>query len=347
MARAIITPELSDMIRSMRLQNRYTSSELANSINKSTAFISRIENGIIKTIDTDDLYRILKELIKENSESKIAEDIYNSLTIKYTSEEIKNQLWFTNYETVKCQIPIPVALIDDINTRLMKTNATRELLLQRINSNESLPEKEAKNESIPLNQWYTSKLGDQSYRSIKIHITEKQLSSILNKSTQSCAYIFIMAISFYLFKIERYNEKITLTDAENLELMNTVTNYLNSYKYYSTSEKNRLLRGAKSQEEYRKILTSFDVEYYDLIIDIISGIKYASERNISDTNDKLRAFDKNMHWDLGFMLKIISLGYSDLEAITVTEKKKLIQDIEKIIKDYKDRNDGEQSIEYY
>ena len=156
-----------------------------------------------------------------------------------------------------------------------------------------------------------------------------------------------MAISFYLFKIERYNGKITLTDAENLELMNTVTNYLNSYKYYSTSEKNRLLRGAKSQEEYRKILTSFDVEYYDLIIDIISGIKYASERNISDTNDKLRAFDKNMHWDLGFMLKIISLGYSDLEAITVTEKKKLIQDIEKIIKDYKDRNDGEQSIEYY
>ena len=51
MPRAIVTPELAETLRSIRLKNKIQAKNLAAHIKKSPAFISKLENGNIQTID--------------------------------------------------------------------------------------------------------------------------------------------------------------------------------------------------------------------------------------------------------------------------------------------------------
>ena len=115
MPRAIVTPELTETLRGIRLQNKIQAKNLAAHIGKSPAFISKLESGNIQTIDTKELYSILQFISGENSSTELAEQIYASLRFKYSSKEIEEQLWFTNYDTVECLLPIPEALIDDLS----------------------------------------------------------------------------------------------------------------------------------------------------------------------------------------------------------------------------------------
>lgn len=345
MSRVVVTNELSDTLRDFRIRNNIQSTDLSLQLNKSPAFISRIEKGNVKTIDSDIFYNLLKCLIREESDIQIAEDIYHSLTFKYSSEEIKKQLWFTNFETVKCYIPIPSSLIDDINNRLSILKITREYLLYRINSNESIPKDEIGNSSIPCNQWYKSSRDDRI--NIIISFKSELLNAILDKVKISTPYIYLMAISYYLFKIEKYGDLTEIPVEDNLILMEKVTEYLNGFKFYSVSEKNKMIACSKTQEEYRQILNSFDVENIELVNKILSFIRYASDRNITDTNDKLKLLYKNMNWDLGFILKAFSLDFYKLDSLSFTEKKSLIEDINDLITKYLINSTNQQPIEYY
>ena len=63
MPRAIVTPELAETLRGIRLQNKIQAKSLAAYIGKSPAFISKLESGNIQTIDTKELYSILQFII--------------------------------------------------------------------------------------------------------------------------------------------------------------------------------------------------------------------------------------------------------------------------------------------
>lgn len=59
MPRAIVTPELAETLRGIRLQNKVQAKNLAAHIQKSAAYISKLENGNIQTIDTKSYIRFL------------------------------------------------------------------------------------------------------------------------------------------------------------------------------------------------------------------------------------------------------------------------------------------------
>ena len=63
MPRAIVTPELAETLRGIRLQNKIQAKSLAAYIGKSPAFISKLESGNIQTIDTKELYSILQRIV--------------------------------------------------------------------------------------------------------------------------------------------------------------------------------------------------------------------------------------------------------------------------------------------
>ena len=87
-------------------------------------------------------------------------------------------------------------------------------------------------------------------------------------------------------------------------------------------------------EEVYEILSSFDNANIEILSDIISGFRFASEHNIKTTNEQLQAFRQNMHWDLGFMLRVISLDFKSLEKTSFSNKKALISEMEKLVSKY-------------
>ena len=91
MPRAIVTPSLVETLRSIRLQNKIQAKQLALHIGKSPAYVSKLENGSIQTIDTEELNSILQFISGQEAPVELAEQIYKSLKLKYTAKEIEEQ----------------------------------------------------------------------------------------------------------------------------------------------------------------------------------------------------------------------------------------------------------------
>lgn len=347
MPRALVTAELAETLRSIRLRNKITAKSLAEHIDKSPAFISKLENGSILSVDTDELYSILQFISQESSTIELAEQIYKSLKLKYSAKEIEAQLWFVNYETVECLLPVPNSLVDDINTRISSLNITRQYLNSRINANEALPQEDIDNLSITYNQWYYQKQIGGSAHSIKIKLSEDQMNAILDKEYDLAPYVFVFCILYYTIKIEQFGTQIALSDEQNSNLMKETTEILNSHKFFSISERNALIAEKQSLDEIQDLLSSFDTANIEILSDIISGFRFASEHNIKLTNEQLSSFAENMHWDLGFMLRIISFDYTVLERTSVSNKKNLLAELEELISRYAGLSDAQNRIEEY
>ena len=183
--------------------------------------------------------------------------------------------------------------------------------------------------------------------SIKIKLSEDQLNRILDKAYDVAPYIFVFCILFYLLKIEKYQDTISITDEQNREIMKETADILGGFKFLSISEKNRLITEKQSQEEIQEILNSFDKDNIEILNDIIAGFQFASEHNIKSTNEQLKAFGENMHWDLGFMLRIISLNYTSLKETSVSNRKNLLAEIEALVKKYCELPKDQNRIETY
>lgn len=346
MPRAIVTPELAEVLRNIRVQNKIQSKALASHIGKSPAYISKLENGNIQTIDTDELYTILQFISGESNPSVLADQVYTSLKFKYSKKEIEEQLWFANYDTVHRQIPIPESLIDEIKGRMKDCEITPLQLLERINANEALSPEEKADDSIVYNQWYQSRL-DENAQSIKIRMTESQLEGILNRNIDVSPYVYLFCILFYVLKIERFKEQVQISVDENIELMKQTTRILNEHKFFSIIEKNTLISEKQSIDEIAQVLSSFDKDNIKIINDIISEFRLASEINIKETNEQLTKFRENMKWDLGFMLKMISLDFMSLRKTSVSNRRKLLLDIQQLISEYAKLPDNQNKIETY
>ncbi len=160
-------------------------------------------------------------------------------------------------------------------------------------------------------------------------------------------YVFVFCILFYLLKIERFKDKVSISEEENVELMQKTTTLLNSYKFLSISEKNRLISEKQSREEIQEILSSFDNDNNEILKDIFSGFLFASQHNIKATNEQLKAFGDNMHWDLGFMLRLISMQFASLKKTSVSNRKSLLSEIENLIQKYSNLPADQNRIETY
>lgn len=347
MPRAIVTPELAEMLRSVRISNNIQAKSLAEHIKKSPAYVSKLERGGIQTIDTEELYSILKYISNQENLVGLADQIYKSLKVKYSRKEIEEQLWFTNFDTVECLLPIPEALVAEMNTRISALGITRQYLNKRINANEALSAADIENDSIAFNQWYHQKEIGGNAQSIKIRLSENKQDGILDGRIDVAPYVFIFCIVFYLLKIEKFGDVVGISEEENAELMKETASLLNHHKFLSISEKNALLAEQSSLEDFNSLLSSFDKDNIDIINEILSGFNFASAQNIKSTNEQLKSFCQNMHWDIGFMLTLISRDFKRLDKTSVSNRKRLLQEIGDLIEKYADLPVEQNRIEEY
>lgn len=347
MAKTPVTPELANMLKALRLQKNIQAKDLAEKIDRSSAYITKLEKGDVKSIDNDLLDSILSFLTGGDTEGdELVEKIY-AIRKQYPSEEeIEEQLWFVNFDTILRRLPIPEKLISCLNDRISTNTIERSILLRRINNNEALTEDEKNDESIEFNRWFSPKKNN-SAQSIKILLEEKDLNDILDRKVTFASYIFVFSIAFYILKIERFGEQVVIGDEENSNLMRETTALLNQYKFYSLAEKSKKIANAETQEQINEIWNSFDTENQEILSDILSGFKFASELDIQTTNIRLKDFSSNMHWDIWFMLKLISCRYSDLDELSATMKKEFLNEVEALILKYKELPKAQKSVETY
>ena len=353
MAKYEVTPELGYTIKSARTQKNITAKSVAEHIKKSQSYMSRLEKAEIKTIDEEVLSSILmfiyrKEESDEPTLETILDSIYSTLELQYDDSEIEQQLWFYNYDTVVRRIPIPQALVDSFSEEMDKLGLTTAELCRRINANEGILPDIVNSDDYPFNKWQARVVNHKiALCFIKMKINEQDIISILSREVDKTNYVIAQAISYYILKIMLYGSRVVLTENENRDLTQRAKDYLNKYGFYSISEKNRLSKLAKNQDERDRLLSSFDRENQELVTKIVAGIKVFSDLDIQNSNRILSAVIRNMDWDLGFLMSLAGLRFHELEGLSHNKKTELLSKINRLIKEYKELPDQQKRIDFY
>lgn len=330
MKRIPITPELANFIRSARKDLKLTIKKLSACINKSPAYISKLETGRIHTIREEDLNEILDCLFGEHKNLEVfISPVSDTPQYVEQPEEHEEYISVYNFDMIIRQVPIPASLIDEINGMMEKSVISPEYLLQRINANESLPENIKKQKNPIVNKWFL--YNNSVYVYVSMEITE--LLNILQKVTKATSYTFILAIEFYLLKIIAENEVQNPSLIDTSKIMTLAEEKLNAHRFFSLYQKTRLLNNA-AEEEGRTLNTEHDNENDALLSRILIYLRLYSEISIINANQELQMLLRNLEWNSSFIMRLLSLRFFDIGDSSYTYKKSLLSDIGNLLEKY-------------
>lgn len=347
MAKIPLTIEVSEAIRELRLQNKIASKEIAGALGRSASYVSKIENGLIKTISEEELDLIFQIIFPSSKSAQERMDKLVEFQInKYGIDSSEDKAWFYNLDTVYRLIPIPNGLVSEIKDSLAETNISIEQLVDRINSNEDISDAERNDPSLPYNEWVESNDNDAKLI-IRMKLTVDEVKSILDGTIEVCNFVTMQAIVHYLFKARMFPEKTRLETKDLITLQNSWQELLDRHKFYTLSRKEKLLSQTRSKNQARSILNEFDFENQEAINTMLKFIKMASDMDVYNTNKALKQFITNLDWDYNFMLRVIGFDYASIGECSFSNRLQMLREIREIINKYKNMPEEQKKYDTY
>lgn len=347
MAKIPLTIETSDAIRALRLQNKITSKEVAGALGRSASYISKIENGLIKTISDEEFDQILKMVFPNSKSSQERLDKLVEFQLKkYGVDFSEDKVWFYNLDTVYRLIPVPTGLIEEINGILAETTVSIEQLVARINSNEDISETERNDPDLPYNEWAETNDSDAKMI-IRMKLRVDEVEAILNGTEEVCNFITMQAIVHYLFKFKLFPDKDVFDTSDLVFIQKQWQELLDKHKFYTLSRKEKLLSQTHTKNQAKSILNEFDIENQRVINEMLQFIKMASDMDVYTTNKSLKNFLSNLDWDYNFMLRVIGFDYASVGECSFSNKLQMLRDIREVINKYKNMPEDQKTLDTY
>lgn len=347
MSKLPLTIEMADTIRELRLQNKIASKDITATLGRSPSYISKIENGSIKSISEEEFDIILTMIFPEClSLQERLDKLVEYQVKKYGFDSREDWVWFQNLDTVYRLIPIPPELVSEINSLLEENGITIERLVERINGNEELCEEDRNNESLPYNEWF-ERSDSNSKMSIKMLLEKEEVELILNGKTEACNYVTMQAIMHYLFKIKLYPEDYSLADTALQMIQREWEPILDKHKFFTLSRKEMLLSQTRSKNQAKSILNEFDIENQEILNQLLKFIKMATDMDVLSTNKSLKQFVSNLEWDYNFMMRVVGFSFSSIENCSFSNKLQMLKEIREIVTKYQEMPEEQKSVEVY
>ena len=315
--------------------------------------MSRLEKGEIGTIDAQELSSILLFIYQNEDEKKpsldsILNSIFSTLELQFSDEEIEQQLWLLNFDTVARRIPIPEGLRSDIAVKMSDLGLTTAELCKRINANEGILPEIDQSEEYPYNEWQVYVENHKIvFTFIRMQVKEQEIDDILVGNVDSTSYVLLQSICYYIHKIERFGSQVQLSEEQNTSVYRETVDYLNQHQFYSMTEKNRLAKQARNQDERDRLISSFDKENQELVMDILANIRLFSELDIQRGNILLSSFVKNLQWDVAFTFSLAGMKFAELNNLSHSNRRKMLTEVKSLIEKYKNLPDQEKTINQY
>ena len=340
-------------LKEFRIKYKVKGKDIAELLDKSPAYISKLEKGQIHQIEKDELVKITNYITQSNDGyymfcEKIAE--------KADVQELNQNIMLMNFDLVDRKLPVNGDLVEDIRQRMESLGISSEELATYINQNEDLsfefllehkidPNLTEKNVWVPFQEADSI---EHPHSLIFLEVESKRIEAFIDGKINKCEYMFPYAMTYHLLKWEHKNLGEVLDDSLIDLCKNEAEEILLKHKFYSLSVQARCSEQSCSEEEYFKILNDFDINNMEYVSAILGEISFLSKYDVSYTNEKLKSIVENMEkCDASFVLAYMSLSLIGIKDLQTSMKKKFLQDVVELIKEYSDIIDTGENIERY
>lgn len=340
-------------LKEFRTQHQIKAKDIADFIGKSPAYISKLEKGQITQINKKELVKITNFITNSNEGYYLfCEKIASTAEPK----EFEQDNFLLNFDLIDRKIPISNELINEIRERMKSLNISLDDLTIYINQNEDLgpdflSEHRIDINSIEKNIWIPYQEADFTEASrnfILLEYKKERIESLINGKLHKCEYMLPFAILHHLLKISYKREGKTLDDDLIKNCQDEAEQILLKYKFYSLSVQSRLSAQSNTEEEYKKLLSSFDIENMEYISQILSGIQFLSSYDVEYTNKKLKVIVENFkECDVSFALAFMATPLLDIKELQSSMKKEFLNEVRKLIAKYTEFANKNDTIEKY
>ena len=335
MAELNVTQTLRDTIKKYRKSIHLRGDTLSRTLQKNTSYISQLETGKLKTIDSNLLYKIFDELFKDETveeKNRKIEEILTQSQLKLSEKELQRQNWLRVIDLQERLIPIPESIINYIKEQLIQLNISSEELINTINKNTSLYDSFSKKEIDEMedNKVYsvsvsdsTSPKGDYFYVYIKFNLPLSYIDDILNGKIVRCNFITLQGIVYNIFILQGIDSNEAYDQAEK---------FLAENKFYTMLQKQHL-----SSNDIQN-LAPYDLEFQKTLHHMMVFLSTINDRQPNFLNEILDTFVRNMVNEPTLTFSIISKDITPLHKMNDANKKNFIEDFKALIKQYEENS---------
>lgn len=317
-----VTKELARLLKEKRLSKGIKAKSFSEIICLNAAHISKIENGLIRSISHDTLCIWLQKLYgKEDYVSRI----YDSLRYWYSRKDISRQLWFTDLDFGRGVSLTPI-VVGYLNGLMKNASLAIESLYYEMSHNSVVEESElSKKES---DEWYFLSEKYPYPKYMKLNISFGRLTDILEDRVRTLRYCELFWILFYINSRILIKKVGTSLHSEEFQTVFEYTEKqlagwgISSVSYLKSNSSDKI----KSVSEKESIAGLNEIN------DIFRN---ASEQDSRLVSERLNAFRDSLKWDVGFMLKLVSLDYKT-NLDTFSKRKRLLEVIEQTVKEFQE-----------
>lgn len=338
MAKINMTEMLGTKLKELRIKKGVKSKDVALHIGKSAAYLTKLEKGEIKQLEQDVLIKIIHYI---TGDSEGFNKFIENVAISSDDDTLQEDEWFMNFDLIERKIPIPKTLIEYINLQMELLHISIHDLTSFINRNEDLNSAffksiDVKLDDLDKNTWYMRKeiLDEQNVKEhwfVIVSYTEDEIESILQSKSDVCNHTTMFAILYHIQKMKYKQEANTLNI---YDIQDEVESLLKKHKFCSLGYRSKLIRQARTQEEFENLLSEFDRNNQKIITNILAHFSFMSDFDIKYTNAKLEKVLENLDNDRSFALSFMAIPLIDMKHISVLKKKKFLEEIGELIKKF-------------
>lgn len=340
-------------LKEFRTQHQIKAKDIADFIGKSPAYISKLEKGQITQINKEELVKITNFITNSNEGYYLfCEKIASSAKPK----ELEQDNFLLNFDLIDRKLPISNELINEIRERMTALNISIDDLTEYINQNEDLgpdflSEHRININSIEKNIWIPYQEADFTEASrnfILLEYKKEKIENFINGELSKCEYMLPFAILHHLLKISYKRDGKTLDEDSIKNCQDEAEQILLKHKFYSLSVQSRLSTQSHTEEEYKSLLSNFDIDNMQYISQILKAIQFLSSYDVEYTNKKLKIIVENFkECDISFSLAFMATPLLGIKELQPSMKKEFLNEVIKLIAKYTELANTNDNIEKY
>lgn len=345
MPKYIVTKNMGAALKNLRQQRNVKAVTLAQSINKTGAYISKLEKGDLRTIDCNDFIEIIRTMSNNETEFSEAIDmLLKDTSMEFSEEEKENEVWKLNLDYFYRILPVKEKYIILVKEKMEELHISSLELSSYINSNFDIYNDASLSKDVldatQRNQWVFN--NGNSY--VLMEITPQEIDDILSGKNKTSCYAYLFCILMSLYRLDNLNKDKAYIKAKN---------DLYSIKIYTIKDTNEIMREADEKQKSHNLLSQRNNEnlpeenrkLLSALNDFTQMVYAFSVIDINYTADKISALCQLMKKDPVITLKLIGTDLSPLNEKPHQLKKEFFLALDNLIQEYASKEIEEEKPE--
>ena len=347
MPKFIVTPDMGTALKSLRMQRNIKAITVAKKIGKTGAFISKLENATLNTVDREDFINIIRALSNNEDEFNEAIDLLlKDAPVKYSKAESEEEEWSLNLDYFYRKISIPNSYRKLVQEKINALGISLTDLTNYINSNADLYNDESYSNELldkaEKNYWHFN----NGHSFIVVDVDQDTIEKIIySDEVLSANYSILVCILISLLRLEKHSQDDAYREAHKI---------LADLKIQTLSEKEAIMQAYDQENTMHNILDQKDNEYLPeedrqmltALCDFVSKItSFAQIHSVNYANKKISVMLENLIKDPILFMGYIGVDLSKLKDCDFEIKKEFVSAVSKLVDEYSMKKPDEEKQE--